>query len=380
MSPRVLVDLLEVTGPWVEELFRSIDPHAPAHWAVAWAGEETSAHWFDVGRDYTERWLHQQQIRDAVGAPPLTGRRVAPPGARALRAGASRAPIATRSRRTAPPCSWPSKARPAATGRSAAKRGAWQLLAGAGIRRPTPRSTLSDDTAWRLFSKGLGPRPRAARVRIDGDQALGDGACSARSPSWPEATAEPQSATSRGDRRPPCRPPRPEGPPPPPAARPSRTRSAPAPAPRARAVPREARWSAPPAPRRAPRPAASRRPASPPAIRPSSPIHAMPTATPRQPPAQRRVPHPGHHERHRERPPVLEPRRAPPGWRPARSGMRPTGATRAPGSLAVQRPEPGDGPRGDQQRPAPAAAPPPGSGAPAAARARPTLPDPRSSP
>ena len=38
MSPRVLVDLLEVTGPMVVELFRSIDPHAPAHWAVAWAG------------------------------------------------------------------------------------------------------------------------------------------------------------------------------------------------------------------------------------------------------------------------------------------------------------------------------------------------------
>src|SRR4051794_25247981 len=74
MSPRVLIDLLEITGPWVEELFRSIDPDATAHWPVAWAGEERSAHWFDVGRDYTERWLHQQQIRDAVGAAPLTGR------------------------------------------------------------------------------------------------------------------------------------------------------------------------------------------------------------------------------------------------------------------------------------------------------------------
>ena len=30
--------------------------------------------WFDIGREYTERWLHQQQIRDAVGAPGLTGR------------------------------------------------------------------------------------------------------------------------------------------------------------------------------------------------------------------------------------------------------------------------------------------------------------------
>ena len=60
-------------------------------------GRGESAHWFDVGRDYTERWLHQQQIRDAVGAPPLTGRAVAPPGARPVRAGVCRSAIAIRS-------------------------------------------------------------------------------------------------------------------------------------------------------------------------------------------------------------------------------------------------------------------------------------------
>ena len=89
MSPRVIVDLLEVTGPWVVDLFGATDPFAPAHWSVTWAGEESSAHWFDVGRDYTERWLHQQQIRDAVGAQPLTGPRVAPSRARSVRSGAA---------------------------------------------------------------------------------------------------------------------------------------------------------------------------------------------------------------------------------------------------------------------------------------------------
>ena len=32
---------------------------------------------------------------------------------------------------------------------------------------------MSDDTAWRLFSKGLKPDAAAARVRIEGDQPLG---------------------------------------------------------------------------------------------------------------------------------------------------------------------------------------------------------------
>jgi hypothetical protein len=41
---------------------------------VAWAGDERSHVWFDNGREYTERWHHQQQIRDAVGAESLTQR------------------------------------------------------------------------------------------------------------------------------------------------------------------------------------------------------------------------------------------------------------------------------------------------------------------
>jgi uncharacterized protein (TIGR03083 family) len=172
MSPRVLVDLLEVTGPMVVELFRSIDPHAPAHWAVAWAGEEASAHWFDVGRDYTERWLHQQQIRDAVGAPPLTGREWLHPVldlfVRAL-------PVAYRAAVREDGTTVGLAIEGPAGGEWTLRReaGAWRLLAG---RHPAPDATVTmfDDTAWRLFSKGLGRDAARARVRIDGDQALGE--------------------------------------------------------------------------------------------------------------------------------------------------------------------------------------------------------------
>jgi hypothetical protein len=33
---------------------------------VAWAGEAESKNWFHVARDYSEKWHHQQQIREAV--------------------------------------------------------------------------------------------------------------------------------------------------------------------------------------------------------------------------------------------------------------------------------------------------------------------------
>jgi hypothetical protein len=53
----------------------ALPPHAEAPFGVAWAGETRSANWLDTGREYTERWHHQMQIRDAVGAPPLLERR-----------------------------------------------------------------------------------------------------------------------------------------------------------------------------------------------------------------------------------------------------------------------------------------------------------------
>jgi uncharacterized protein (TIGR03083 family) len=74
MSPRLLVELHAFTGPEVARLFEGLDPNGPALFPVAWAGEERSLNWMDTAREYTERWHHQQQIRDATGRAPLTGR------------------------------------------------------------------------------------------------------------------------------------------------------------------------------------------------------------------------------------------------------------------------------------------------------------------
>lgn len=69
VSPEVLVQLLQMAGPALCDAMKKLDPEASAAFAVAWAGEIGSKTWFDVAREYTERWLHQQQIRHAVGKP-----------------------------------------------------------------------------------------------------------------------------------------------------------------------------------------------------------------------------------------------------------------------------------------------------------------------
>jgi len=70
MSPRVLQELLAFTGPRVESYFASLDLHAMGG-PVSWAGPDAAPVWFDVAREFTERWHHQQQVRDATGRRPL---------------------------------------------------------------------------------------------------------------------------------------------------------------------------------------------------------------------------------------------------------------------------------------------------------------------
>lgn len=66
ISPRVLIELLDTANREVATYFQSLDPHGKAPFAVSWAGESQSENWFDIAREYTEKWHHQQQIREAV--------------------------------------------------------------------------------------------------------------------------------------------------------------------------------------------------------------------------------------------------------------------------------------------------------------------------
>jgi uncharacterized protein (TIGR03083 family) len=71
LSPAVILQLLRVTNADVSSYFESLDPDAPAAFEVGWARPGESKVWLDVAREYTEKWHHQQQIRDAVGQPRL---------------------------------------------------------------------------------------------------------------------------------------------------------------------------------------------------------------------------------------------------------------------------------------------------------------------
>jgi uncharacterized protein (TIGR03083 family) len=160
LSPQLITWLLELSGPAYNAYMASLPMLEPAVFAVGWAGEEQSLNWFHVARDYTEKWHHQQQIRQALGqeGPLLTPELYQPFLATCVRA----LPHHYREVVAAPGTvvqftvtgaggdTWYLQRQPAG----------WEL----GIHHTGPVAatiTLDGSVAWRLFTKSL-PRPQAA--------------------------------------------------------------------------------------------------------------------------------------------------------------------------------------------------------------------------
>lgn len=75
ISPSLLIEFLDITDKALNMYFKSLPMGGSARTPVSWAGETESSNWLDVAREYTEKWLHQQHIREAVGRPLLTSRK-----------------------------------------------------------------------------------------------------------------------------------------------------------------------------------------------------------------------------------------------------------------------------------------------------------------
>jgi len=172
VSPRLLTDFLEKTGAELSEHLASLDPSGQALFSVAWAGEETSESWFDVAREYTERWHHQQQIREAVGAPGLTGRRLMHP---VLDAFLRALPHAYRSVEAEEGTAIAVEIAGEAGEEWALVRegGRWRLYEGT-PEAPKARVSMSQDTAWRRMTKGITREQAAERSQVTGDRSLGE--------------------------------------------------------------------------------------------------------------------------------------------------------------------------------------------------------------
>jgi uncharacterized protein (TIGR03083 family) len=170
ISPRLLCDLLRLTGEQVSAFFQTLDPYEIGG-PVSWAGPEPAPVWLDLAREYTERWHHQQHIRDAVGKPGLTEPRYLAPVLDAF----VRALPHTYREVGAPEETLVALTISGGSGGTwflLRERGRWELYLEV-ARQPHAQVTLDEDAAWRLCTKGIDKEAARARTTMAGDPLLG---------------------------------------------------------------------------------------------------------------------------------------------------------------------------------------------------------------
>lgn len=172
LSPRLLIELTEFTTPKVVRHLKSLDPKGTALFSVGWAGETESENWFDIAREYTEKWHHQQQIREATGRLLLTEEQWLSPLVNTLIRGVP-----------------PVYNKYAAKNESeqieiyisgvidnswilTTNNNQWQLCKSSGDQVKTTIE-MNDDTAWRLFTKNINEKEALNRIQVSGNQELG---------------------------------------------------------------------------------------------------------------------------------------------------------------------------------------------------------------
>ena len=170
MSKRLLLSFLQTTGDELHTYLQSIDPSTGSY-AVAWAGTQDSPMWLQIARELTEYWMHHQHIAEALNITSLKNRRFLHPVLSIFV--------------MALPRTYQAVDAPDGTVVELHVTGeaedSWFIQRGSGFwilhnqldTQPDSTVTLPDDTAWRLFTKGITPEEAEAHATITGDIALG---------------------------------------------------------------------------------------------------------------------------------------------------------------------------------------------------------------
>jgi len=162
LSPRLVIDLLRWSGGQLDAHLDTVDLTSPS--SVYWAGPVPL--WFDLAREFTERWVHYQQIREAAWT--SAGHQ---PADEFL-------PLVLRTFMWGFPHQYQAAA-PVGTviAVEISGVGAWTLTSAAGgwtldegqAVAPAASLRADADAAWRLLS---GARYEESQVRVSGDPAL----------------------------------------------------------------------------------------------------------------------------------------------------------------------------------------------------------------
>jgi uncharacterized protein (TIGR03083 family) len=171
LSPSLLISLMELASRQSAEYYISLDPFSPAPFSVSWAGEAVSLNWFDIAREFTERWHHQQQIRLAVGRPGIETRELYHPVLdcfmRALPYSYRDVPA-----ETGTVLQFEISGDCGGTWWLYRDGNSWQLVQHA-FGNVTSKVIIPQEIAWRVFTKGIDLASALAQTCVEGNEQLG---------------------------------------------------------------------------------------------------------------------------------------------------------------------------------------------------------------
>ena len=172
VSPNALVDVLDHLGPQLDRLWQSLDLGATGE-PVSWAAPGRPAPvWLDVAREYTEFWVHQQQVRDAVRRPGANSDRLTWPVVDTfLRA----VPYALRHLSPGPgTCLHIQVTGPGGGSWTVRRQDAtWVVNRGWPERPADALIRLSSDALWRVATRGIPVEAAREQALLSGDRVLG---------------------------------------------------------------------------------------------------------------------------------------------------------------------------------------------------------------
>jgi uncharacterized protein (TIGR03083 family) len=171
LSRRMLMSFLETTGQEMADYLATVHMEALGQ-PVSWAGINAAPLWLQVAREYTEYWMHHQHVCEGAGIKSLKSRRYLHPTLSVFVYSLPRsyqnvhAPENT--------CIAFEVTGEAADRWFLIREGeAWQLYAETDLV-PDARVSMSDDSAWRMFTKGISLEALQADTQISGDKALAE--------------------------------------------------------------------------------------------------------------------------------------------------------------------------------------------------------------
>ena len=139
--------------------------------SISWVGPEPAPVWLEIAREYTERWHHQQHIRDALIKPGMKEPKYLTPVLATFvwalphtyrHLDAEENTIVTLTITGDSGGQWSIQR----------EQGRWQFYEGSS-GKANSEVVLFEDLAWRIFTGGLGKNQAMEHVTLLGDKLLG---------------------------------------------------------------------------------------------------------------------------------------------------------------------------------------------------------------